>query len=216
MVVKVAGRWICLVVSSLFHNGDKKALAGELCRVFGDDLEEVRIVCDEKMEASGEYYSFIKCSDYFTHMEEASSSHAISSVVLSYEEPSYLTDAEVDEFVDSVMDAESGRVFVLGDMVKVTEGLTSGLNGIVVEPGEAECLVAFRIYTRRFVEKISVTSLEYLDNVFLHVKFPVTEDRLTAKKLPPGGIYPKAREALIVNRRKVHRKRTHREHPKKG
>ena len=210
------GSWICLVVSSLYHNGDKKALAGELCRVFGDDLEEVRIVCDEQMEASGEYYSFIKCSDYFTHMEDAAASHAIASVVSSYEDPSYLTDAEVDEFVESVQVAESARVFVLGDIVKVTEGLTSGLNGIVVEPGEKECLVVFRIYTRRFVKKISVTSLEYLDNVFLHVKYPVTEDRLTAKILPSSGIYSKAREALIASRHKIHRKRIHREHPEKG
>jgi len=212
----VASRWICLVASTLFHNGDKKALAGELCRVFGDDLEEVRIVCDAQMEASGEYYSFIQCSDYFSHLEDAVASHAIANVVSSYEEPSYLTDQEVDEFVGSVQVAESSRVFVMGDIVKVTEGLTSELNGIIVEPGPKECLVAFRIYTRRFVETISVTSLEYVDNVFLHIKFPVMEDRLTAKELPPDGIYSKAREALIASRRKVHRKRANREHPEKG
>jgi hypothetical protein len=216
MVVRVDANWICLVVSSLFHNGDKKALAGELCRVFGEDLEEVRIVCDESMDASGEYYSFIKCSNYYAHMDDAVASHAIANVVLSYEEPSYLTDREVDEFMDSVLVAESSRIFVVGDMVKVTEGLTSGLNGIIVEPGYEECTVAFSIYTRKFTEKIPVTSLEYVDNVFLHVKFPVTEDRLTAETLPRSGIYSEAREALIVSRHKVHRKRLHRKHPEKG
>ena len=208
----MAGSWICLVVSSLFHGGDKEALAGELCRVFGDDLEEVRIVCDEKMEASGEYYSFIKCSNYSTHIEDAVASHAIASIVLSYEDPSYLSENEVDEFMESVTIAEASRVYVIGDIVKITEGLTSGLNGLIVESGPEECLVAFSLYTRRFVETIPVTSLEYVDNVFLHLKFPVMEDRLTAKKLPRGGIYPKAREALIASRRKVHRKRVHREH----
>jgi hypothetical protein len=197
----------------LFHNGDKDALANELCRVFGDDLVEVQIVCDEQMEASGEYYSFVKCSNYHSHQEEAIASHAIASVVLTYEEPSYLTDQEVDEFMASVLTAEASRVYVMGDIVRVTEGLTSGLNGIVVVPGPEECVVGFKLYTRRFTETIPVTFLEYVDNVFLHLKFPVTEDRLTAKKLPRGGIYPKAREALIVSRHKVHRKRIHRERP---
>jgi len=212
----VAGPWICLVVSSLFQGGNKKALAAELCRVFGDDLDELRVVCDDQMEASGEYYSFIKCSNYHEHLDDVIASHAVASVVLSYEQPSYLSDAEVDEFVASVNVTKAARVFCMGDMVKVTEGVMSGLNGIVVDPAADVCHVAFRIYTRRFTEEISVTSLEYVDNVFLHMKFPVTEDRLTEKRLPVTGIHPKAREALIASRRKVHRKRTDREHSEKG
>lgn len=211
----MAGPWICLIVNSLFHNGDKKVLAGELCRVFGDDLEEVRIVCDDQMEASGEYYTFVKCSDYHKHLDEVIASYAIVNTVLTYENPSFLSDAEVEEFVTSVTLTEVPRIFCMGDIVKVTEGEMAGLEGIVLEPSQNKCIVLFRLFTRKFTKKIFVTSLVYVDNVFSHIKFPVTEERLTCKRLPRRGIYSKAREALIASRRKVHRK-AHRKCSKKG
>ena len=60
-VVVMAGPWICLTVSSMFRGGDKDCMVDELCRVFGDDLSEMRVVCDDDLEAMGEYYVFVRC-----------------------------------------------------------------------------------------------------------------------------------------------------------
>ena len=141
-------------------------------------------------------------------------SRAVSGVMRSYEAPSYLSDREVNDFLESVTEASRPHEFVMGDVVRVTEGVFSELFGIVVESDGDSCVVDLRLFTRRFVERLPVTSLFYVDNVFLHLRFPVTDER-RQEMLPAREMHPKALEALIASRHKLRRKR-HRKRPEKG
>ena len=203
------------MVNSGFKGGDKDALDGEMRRLFGVDLVDAKVVFDDSMEASGEYYAFVKCSNYQLHVDALMSSYAVSRVIMSYEAPSYLSDAEVAEFIESVSAPKRRNALVSGDLVLVTEGYLKGLHGIVLEAGPSDCNVAFRLCTKRFWERIPVTWLRFTDNVFQHLRIPVTEEMISCKRLPASGIHPKAREALIVVRRETYRK-SDRKRPEEG
>jgi len=200
----MAGPWICVMVNATFQRGEKQALGAELVAIFGDDLSEARVVCDESMKQSGEYYAFLRCSNYHNHIERLISSMAVTSIVSDYDHPSYLSDFEVDEFVASVVRAKTKRQYWRGDLVVVKDGhFLAGLNGLVVSVEGKKCDVSFRLNTRCFVERLSVTELEYIDNVFLHIRSPMT---LEALRLPVSReLEPEAREAVLASRHKVHR-----------
>jgi len=57
-------KWICLEVSVLFHHGDIEAVARNFKKIFGEDLKEIRFVCNDVLVQSGAYYCFIFCQHY--------------------------------------------------------------------------------------------------------------------------------------------------------
>lgn len=214
----MVSKWICITVSTTFHHGDKSAVATELRRVFGGDLKEIRLVCDEIMWESGEYYCFILCSNYESHISALKENALFFRVIPHFDKPNWLTHEEVDRFTSSVERAGIPIGLSKGDIVFVKEGYLKNLYGLVVscEGGKAKKIrVSFHFYLKSFVVSIPATSLQYIDNIFKHRKFPITRDDLVKGRIPKNLISRDVREVLskIVSKHKIYRK-THRERVK--
>lgn len=159
--------WICLMVSAAFKQGEKGAVGKEVASIFGDDLLGVRTVSNDTMTGStGEYYVFVRCSDWDSHVERVEKSSAVVSVVPSYRNPHYFTEKEIEAFGGSTVEKKPGA-FRRGDMVFVKEGYLRNLYGVVEKTiGEKRCRVAFSFHLRKFSENISVTWLKLVANIF--------------------------------------------------
>jgi hypothetical protein len=213
----VDGQWVCLTISSSFHHGDKDAVVSEIQGVFGDDLFEARIVCDDVMEQTGEYFTLVKCSNYFDHMDSLKGSAAVLSVVPSYGEPAFLSKAEVDGFSQSVDEEPPPSDLIYGDIVRVTSDVRpshlqflAGLHGIVVKFGGRTnwVFVFFRFETRCFEYAISSTSLDFIGNVLETMAVPPFKRTVKRHNLFSKSYRVKAREAVgnLVSRDKIRRR----------
>lgn len=203
----MAGKWICLMISTSFHHGDKEAIGRDIGRIFGDDLIEIRIVCDEAMEASGEYYGFVCCENYIDHIDELVNSAAVLRVVPSYNSPHIFTVKEIEQFGNSVVESQTPGDFIYGDIVMVKMSYLQNLYGMVVNPGAKKCTVLFRLYTDAFIKKIPVTCLEWVDNLLEKMAIPPFDKPVKRDRLF-GVSVKKAMEAMrnLVRRDKIHRK----------
>jgi len=196
------------MVSASFRYGDKEALVGEIRSIFGNDLAEVRLIDDEVMRESGEYYCFVNISEYEVHVESLIESTAVCRVVPTYDCPHEFSPQEVDDFGKSVDRAEVPEGFDIGDMVMLTNGELKGLYGIITKQAEhGHYIVAFRMCTRAFEEVIPVEDMEFVDNVFKHLKFPVTMDGIRSGDLHREGTGVMEALSKIVNLNKIRRKR---------
>jgi len=205
----MAKEWICLMVNTTFHHGDKEAAEQEIQKIFRDDLVDAKLVCDEAMQASGEYYAFVCCSNYEAHIEDVVISAAVARVVPSYDRPHLLSDADVKSFVSSVLDQYDTGDFTYGDVVRVKEhGHLDNLYGLVVSPGRRSCKVFFRFHMHSFSQSISVTSLERVDNVLEQMRVAPFSRSVQRSSLFRKDMASKAKEAVknIVNGDKIYRK----------
>jgi len=171
--------WICLIVNPTFYRRGRAILENELNKVFGEDLLELRVVFGEEHKDVEEYYAFVRCSDYDQHLSSVMSSPAIKAVLSTYENPVYLSDADVNEFMESIEEEASPVNLSVGDMVKVKDGYLSGLTGFVTDDiGHRRYKVLFRFHTRKFQEEMAIGSLTLVDSLFGKLKFPVVTDNL--------------------------------------
>lgn len=205
-----------MTISSSFHRGDKNAVASEIQRIFGDDLKEARIVCDDAMEQSGEYFTLVCCSDYQRHIEDLKDSAAVLRVVPSYNSPAFLSESEVDSFAKSVDEVPPPKEFAYGDMVTINDTVKpqnlqylSGLYGLVVGYGKRTgwLVVYFRFETRSFKYTITSTSLNYCGNVFESIRVPPFKTPIKRNALFNPDLIPKAKKAVkyLVRRDKIRR-----------
>jgi hypothetical protein len=211
--------WVCLSINTSFQHGDKDAVSREIDRIFGDDLVELRIVSDDGLKCSGEYFAFVKCLDYHPHADDLKDSGAVFRVVPSYFEPAFLSDEEVDKFTKSVEedDGDEPAELIYGDIVRVKEDIPDGIRylsnlyGLVVERGKLEkwYKVYFRLETKSFHRTIRSTSVEYIGNVLESLCVRPLARRIKREILFKRTYGAKAREALenIVNRDKIYRRR---------
>ncbi len=223
------------MIRSSFHHGDENALAVELGHVFGKNLTEARIVRNDVMLTSGEYYCFVDCDDYNAHVESLISSVAVSGVVSSYDSPEMFSDSDVDSFLASVDAKDASKPLRMGDVVRVSENhwYLGGLYGIVeashddhchIELEEEErdeesewlivdrigaphCHLHFRFYTKKLFVSIEAAMLEHIGGVFSHVKAPVTVESIEAEGLESIAV-PEAQEAVskVVGHSKIRRR----------
>lgn len=203
-------KWICMTVNTSFHHGDKSAVTTELKRVFSDDLKEIRLVCDEVMWQSGEYYCFVLCSNYAGHIPALKENALFFKVIPSFDSPNWLSHEEVDKFTCSVERAGIPTELSKGDIVFVKEGYLKNLYGLVVgnEKGKSKKLkVSFHFYLKKFVASISPVSLQYIDNLFRHRKFPITHDDLFETGIPKN-LDRNVRKVLakLASKHKIYRK----------
>jgi len=140
-------------------------------RIAGDAYLDFCFVDDGYDE---DRYSFLKCRTDMNVMERLRASHQIISVLDSYDNPVYLQDHEVRQFINDGKDKERKR-FAYGDSVTVGgEGVFSGLQGVVIALQSRHSLVAFRFHTLSVEEWIANEELTKTGNVFSYLKFPVT------------------------------------------
>ena len=213
-------KWVCITVNTSFNHGDKAAVATEIKRIFGDDLKEVRLVCDEVMWQSGEYYCFVLCSNYANYISALKENALYLKVIPAFDRPNWLSHDEVDKFTLSVERAGIPTGLSKGDIVFVKEGYLKNLYGLVLGSEKSnrkgkKVRVSFHFYLKRFVSSIPVTSLQFVDNLFKHRKFPITHDDLLKGRVPKNLVDKGIREVLskFANKHKIHRK-THRERVK--
>lgn len=187
--------WVCLMVSRTLPHDNDKAISRELSLIFGDDLIGFRVVCNDNMAASGEYYLFVHCSDYWSHVEALGKCHFITGVVPRRESPHHFSVKEIAEFLSSAGCKEDHPgTMDNGDVVLVKDGYLKGLYGIVTKPlPNKKYKVFFSFYVRQFSEALRVTSLEFIGKV-------------TGYEFPAGVVgKPVVIGAHVVHHRKLHR-----------
>ena len=165
--------WICLMVSRTLLHDDVNAISQELKLLFGSDLFGYKVVWNEHMAESGEYYLFVHCGNYWDHAEAIEKSHYVTGIVPSKESPHHFNRNEISEFLASVGHKEvKDEGFDNGDVVLVKTGYLKGLYGIVIKSlTHKKCKVFFSLYVRQFSKSLCVTSLEYIGKVSGY-KFP--------------------------------------------
>jgi hypothetical protein len=215
MVVIMADKWICMMVNTSFHHGDKTAVTTELRKIFSNDLKEIRLICDEIMWKSGEYYCLILCSNYDSHIPLLKENALFFKVIPSLDNPNWLTSDEVEKFTSSVEKAGIPVGLSKGDIVFVKEGYLKNLYGLVIgnEKGKTKRFkVSFHFYLKRFVANITAVSLQFVDNLFKYRKFPITREDLLKGKISKNFVDKDIKEVLskIASEHKIHRK-VHRE-----
>ena len=187
--------WIGLMASRTLSHADDKAISRELRLIFGSDFLEYRVVCNEQMSASGEYFLFVRCSNYQEHKDALNSCHFITGVVPSRNEPHHFSLKEISGFLTSAeKKTETGACLHNGDVVLVKTGYLKGLYGIVTkELTRKKVKVFFSFYVRQFCESFGVTSLEFVGSVSGY-EFP---SEVVGKPIVIG--------AHVVHHRKLHR-----------
>ena len=199
------------MVSSSFRYGDKESLLGEIRAIFGNDLVEIRLIEDEVMRKSGEYYCFVRIKEYISHRESLMESTAVCRVVPSYDSPYEFSTKDVDEFGESVDTAGIPEGFEIGDMVLINKGDLEGLYGIITKQADnGHYKVAFKMCTRVFKRTIPVEDMGFVDNVFKHLKFPVTMEGVRSGDLHREGEGMMEALSKIVNFDKIRREKCRR------
>jgi transcription antitermination factor NusG len=171
--------WICLLVNPNFYRRGKVMLQAEMNKIFGPDMLELRVVFGEEHKDVEEFYAFVRCTNYHDHVSALMGSSAIKSVLSTYDNPVYLSDAEVKEFIESIEYEDVPDNLAVGDVVKVKEGYLSGLTGLVTKARESHTYqVTFRFHTRKFHEEMPISHLTLVESIFSHLKVPVCTDEL--------------------------------------
>jgi len=197
--------WICLIVNPAYSREKECVLLNELSGVFGEDLLEMRVVREGGKVADGDY-CFVQCSNYESHIVEIRSSSCVLGVLPSYEEPQLLSQNEVDIFFGHIQEDNRPQRLFRGDIVKANAGYLSGLIGIV------SCVVmrnlyrvVFKFHLRGFADLLPGERLDYIDNVFQHLKSPVLVDksgetgRIPVQKMPSDVLESIAKSRAIIS-----------------
>jgi len=155
-----------MVNKSLSPNNET-AISNELRLIFGEDLLEFKVVCNDNISSSGEYYLFVNCQNYGEHVERLGRCNFVTGVVPSIETPYRFSPKEIGDFSSSaVKKEEKNHIFNSGDVVLVRDGYLKGLYGIVTEEAKSKKFkVFFSFYVRQFSEIFCVKSLEFIGRV---------------------------------------------------
>ena len=172
--------WVCVLVSPSLYRKGEKALEIEMGRIFGDDLREIRAVKDnDDVSEVEEYYSFVKCISYHDHIDSLVRSMVVRGVLDTYDNPTFLSESDVIQFVGDVEAETTPLTLTVGDIVEVKDGYLSGLTGIVSKVlGAGKFYVFFSFHIRNLYEEFHISSLTLIDNVFCHLKSPVSSTNL--------------------------------------
>lgn len=200
------GKWVCLSLDPkhVRRLGDLDELKQEIGDCFGSDCLDVVIMGDQFaefcVELAAENYIFVRCSDYFSHVPALKACRVIKGVLDSYDSPSFVSPDEVDEFQETVEAKGQTGELLMGDVVRVREGRLKNLQGVVVSMSGTRYVVFFKLFTRRFTERISKKNLVRMGSIFDTFKFPVVKlkKRVSkAKLLKTGEVAPAAVDAYL-------------------
>lgn len=172
--------WLCVVVNKNLRGKGEDVVTREIAGLAGDAFIKLRVADDE---FDGDFYAFVNC-DTGVSMEPFRKASSIVAVLESYDNPAFLGDDEVADFLRREPEVTGVRH---GDMVSVGgEGVFSKLNGVVMLAGSAESLVMFRFHMVTKREWVPNEELVVTGNVFSRLKLPVRDARL----FQAGGKFP--------------------------
>lgn len=201
-------KWICIMVSTSYQHGEREAATNAIKRFFGSDLKEVTFVCDETMWQSGEYYCFVRCTNYQDHVSVLKDNTLFFQVVPNSGSPDWLTTEDVDKFIASVKDANRKTEFTKGDIVNIKEGYLKNLCGLVISKHNKKYKISFHFCTKRFVERVPEGYLKFIGSVFNSRRFAVTKKSIEEGHIPSKDADPELQEAIVlVHKHKIHRKK---------
>jgi hypothetical protein len=157
--------WLCISVGVSLYHGNRDAVERKLRDIFGKDLREVRFVCNDVMWSSGEYFIFVLCSNYESHISSLKRESAYLKVVPSVDRPSWISPEEVNKFTRSVK-AEDSSVLGKGDIVRVKNGHLKNLFGIVLKKSPRNRYsTLFRLCTRKILASLHENNLQKVGNI---------------------------------------------------
>lgn len=184
--------WLCVVLNRNLCKKGIDIVTSEIKRLASESFVDFHLVEDEY---GGDNYSFVKCSLTGDYMERFRASFNIVSVLDSYDCPVYLSDEEVEQFIESGK-VENAQYFYYGDMVTIEgEGVFSGLKGVVIDATTKHSLVTFRFHTVSLQSWIENEDLVPNGTVFSHLKLPVTNPDFLVRR----NKYPIIREEKSVS-----------------
>lgn len=160
--------WTCLLVTG---KRDPAVIKTELESVFASDFNDFFVIMDGN--GGEDRYAFLDCDNYQGYVSDLRALTSVVAVLPSYDSPEFVPESEVDSFRQQVKERES-RKYVHGDIVIVKRGYLKGLTGVVMRPVICGIYkVAFRFFTRSMSCAIHGQSLDFVENLFDTVRFPV-------------------------------------------
>lgn len=200
------GQWVCLSLDPkhVRRLGDLDELKRQVGACFGSDCLDVVIMGDQLaefcVELATENYVFVRCRDYFNHASTLKSCKLIRGVLDSYNSPSFVSNDEMSVFRDTVEAHEQTGDLLVGDVVRIREGKLKNLQGVIVATSDSHYVVFFKLFTRRFSERIFKKNLVWMGSIFDMFKFPVVEllKNVSGEHLlKSGDVAPVALEAYL-------------------
>lgn len=156
--------WLCVVIARKLCGKGEEATRHEIERVMGTSVNDFRMRDDG---LGDDCYVFVKCKD--ANIDGLRRDPNVVTVLESYDNPSWLSDDEVNGFFAS--EAPKTPVTTDGDAVVVTgDGVYAGLHGVVVSGAEQESEVMFRFHTVTKYETISNDKLIVGENILSRLK----------------------------------------------
>jgi transcription antitermination factor NusG len=179
--------WICVSIQPHFLQLRGEDQLGDLFfEIFGDDYLEHYVLDYDEIEKNNDLdkYAFVHCQDYQKHINTLRVNRYIKNVLNSFNDVVIIPEEEVLETKSSVQNiiqdddyyVNRTGFFMFGDIVRVTRGSLSSMNGIVIEriPEEPDFYtVYFRLFVHRFYRKIHISNMEFHSSIFKYVKIPI-------------------------------------------
>lgn len=172
----MSNRWLCITIGISFHHGNKESATDKIKDIFGEDLKRAIFVHNDIMWRTGEYFCFVLCANYDSHLSELRKNSAFFHVIPSIDKPGWLTLDEVRKFVSSMKSEGTRKILRKGDIVLVKSGRLKNLYGLVVRSDKKnKYKVAFRFCLKELNTTLSGNLLKFSGSIFNYRKFPVTK-----------------------------------------
>lgn len=195
-------KWVCFLVNNNFLRRYKRSVEDEMRRVFGKDY----LAFDIMPESAEDVYAFVRIRDYAAHLDSFKSNASVKSVLPSAENPYFISDEEVQKFIESATPCTVVQHFRVGDIVRVQSGWLKNLVGLVVSISPHDRYsVLFKFHIRQFRRVMKAQDLVGLSNLFSSVRIPISS-------LSAGSSYLENLESSENERDK--RRPMHRKHGK--
>jgi len=161
-VASIKHKWICFLVNAPFLRRSKRTVEQEMTRVFGEDFVDFSMMHPSVEDV----YAFVKIKDYHKHCDRLRGSPAIKNVLASIDHPCFLSDEEVQVFLESAKPIDDQKHFKVGDAVRVVSGYLMNLTGVVARVvNKDRYSILFKFHTRQFLEILSVNELQFDFNI---------------------------------------------------
>jgi transcription antitermination factor NusG len=185
--------WICVSIQPHFLQSRGESQLGDLfLEIFGDDYIEHYLLDYDEFEKNHDLdrYAFVHCQEYEPYINALRINRYIKNVLNSFGDVVTIPEEEVLETRSSVQtiiqddDYYVNRTgfFIFGDIIRVTRGALSSMNGVVIKRSPKDpdfYIVYFRLFVHRFYRKVHVSNMSFHSSIFKYVKIPIKRGQAT-------------------------------------